>query len=224
MTYITEQHIKECATTVLHTAYEKLSYNPNARLATELILDAISFLSGFQIVTRVIPKDAMSELRGMLLTFERGQDFQSYLSKKVNNPQFDTNSIKNDAPVALIFISGANNQCWLRFTLIKEVAHLVLEQKDLLSSTRVSHLVEAVVKSSAFSKENILVNREDAGVKAAVEIFMPESLKDWAFNQINVRNNGPLQIAQHLMIPQKFVEQRLLEWGLPLTAPKLSNI
>jgi hypothetical protein len=220
MNSINEQHIKKCASAVLHTVQERLNYPPNVRLSTELIVSAASQLSGFQIFSAVIPKDAMPELRGMLVTFESGADFSAYLKGKVLNCQLDTGSIDN-RPVAFILISNANNQCWARFTLVKEIAHLVLEQRDLLMPTRISSLVEAVVKLGAFTNTNdVLVNREDAGVKAAVEIFMPDSFKDWATRRINVNHEGPLQIAQLLMIPQKFVEQRLMEWGLPLTPPK----
>lgn len=219
---IDEQQIKDRAYAVLTTAYEELSYQPNIRLATEIILASISHLTGFQIVTRVIPKDAMAELRGMLLTFETGSDFLAYLEAKVPDPQFDVTGITATQPVALIFVSSANNPCWYRFTLVKEAAHLVIEREDLLLSTQVAHLVEAVVKSGSFASKNnsVLVNREDAGVKAAIEIFMPDSSKPWVESQVNVKKAGPLQIAQQLMIPQRFVEQRFLEWGLPLSALK----
>jgi len=143
----------------------------------------VSEKTGWQVVSRVLP--IPDSLRGALI---RMPDHQ-----------------------ALILINDKNNECWKRFTFLKEVSHLFLEDEgQFITDTEqlASSLVDMEMDSDGYSL------REAAGILAAIEIGIPEAIKSAIFHAINVDGLTPYQIAYRLKMPQKYVEYRLRQWGI----------
>lgn len=119
----------------------------------------------------------------------------------------------NDQEYVEIYINSDNNRCWRRFVAIKEVSHLILDQKRTVD---VSALARCLIEAEFHRNDEDLdlFVRDVSGILAAIEIMMPDHLKDWAKHQINSLGKSSKDISSMLVMPQKYVDHRLSEWGI----------
>lgn len=164
-------------------------------LNTNKFIRVVSEKLNITIETKVVSGSKIPDLLGLM-----------YLSR----PQ-------NGSPKATILISDHNNECWKRFIAIKEVSHLFIDQKQ---TADMSKLARSLVESSFMSLSNMsdeqrtFFEREVSGVIAAIEILIPDSLEQWAKHAYHVSKLSTRQIACQLKVPQKYVDHRLVEWGI----------
>lgn len=204
---------------VFEQVYLDCQYVPPVKVNTAKFLKAIGEISGFKIAAIELPAEDMPHLRGMLLPFLGRESCEKYLQSKPHLADHFKYGSMDAENSAIILTSSANNQCWARFTVIKEACHLysedtteLAENSDVYTTARVLVDLPCVESSCAGDKERFA--REIIGIIAAIEIFMPERIKEWMAREVNVEKNTPYQIAKKLMIPERFVEYRLREWGL----------
>lgn len=142
--------------------------------------------TGYTIDSNSVPN--MGELRGMLIR---------YPDKR-----------------ALILISEENNECWKRFTFMKEISHLFLETESDCFNTDAFEQAKVLV-DRGFGNED-LYRAEVIGAIAALEIMLPIESKPDIAHRVRVNKDTPHTIAFLYKVPQKFVEYRLRQWSLPI--------
>lgn len=159
----------------------------------------------------------------MLIAFPEYGGFDAFLS--------DYPALKSEIPkdldpqlgVGFIAISDSveNNECWKRFTIIKEASHLYWEQEALKSKTDVEHLARAVVDMGILEepegKNSDLFFRDHFGILAAMELLLPEQIFRPLFERkIIVEKKSAYSVAYELKVPKKFVEIRMAQWDISL--------
>lgn len=113
---------------------------------------------------------------------------------------------------AIILINSSNNECWTRFVFMKELTHLFLDaEEDFI--TDAERLADGLVNRELDINVYALDNK---GVRAAVEIMIPEELRTPIAHMVNVEKKTSFAIAFLLKIPKKYVEFRLREWDLQI--------
>lgn len=144
----------------------------------------ISERTGVKIICEQSPK--MIELRGMMVRLENGD--------------------------ALVLISDRNNECWKRFTIIKEISHLFLTPSEEDFNTDVYEQAKCLVDIK--NGDEKLLNKEVSGIIAAIELLIPEGIKSTIAHMAQVEKKSLYQISSALMVPQKFMEYRMEQWGV----------
>lgn len=211
---------------VLLEYYNSCNRPPSIRYNTEKIIKAITAVSGYDIAAVEVKEGHMQHLRGLLMTFESGADFGSFVEDRKHLEPHIKFDVSQSKKVALILLSSEtyNNECWRRFTVIKEASHLFLEGDFLLEgTTNVAQLAKVLtdLKDASLnpqesnSSDEKVYSRDYMGVYAAMELLLPESaIRTWMTHEVNVRKQNSYQVASALKLPQKFVELRMVEWGL----------
>lgn len=156
----------------------------------------------------------MPALRGLIL-----------LSKKEKN--------------ATVLLSNDNNNCWKRFTLIKEICHLFLEHEHNIDNDDALKMAESLMLHVAFLPNflptchtdikdeyknfedvlNPLGAEETSAVVAAIEILIPVDTKAWIADWIE-EGCHLNDISLKLKVPNLILEHRLKEWCLPVPSLK----
>ncbi len=141
----------------------------------------ISEFTGIKIEQVVIPD--LNHLRGMIVRYKDN--------------------------TAKVFLSDQNNNCWKRFTFIKEVSHLFLETDPSKFNSDALKKASSLVDEAARSSNPELYQLEVSAIVAAMELLIPSSLKNNILHLHNVKKLSPYQIADRFKVPQKYVEYRL---------------
>tara|TARA_B110000196_G_scaffold34593_1_gene26087 strand:- start:276 stop:863 length:588 start_codon:yes stop_codon:yes gene_type:complete len=158
---------------------------------TDKFISVLSNHTGIPITPLILLPSAMPDLLGMYVMFSDDDG-----NKSVE-----------------VYINGENNRCWKRFIAIKEVSHLILDQETTVDFTALA----ASLIDAEFHRNDEHVDlfiRDVSGVLAAIEIMMPEHLKAWAANQVNILGKGSKELSSMLIMPQRYVDHRLNEWGI----------
>jgi len=149
--------------------------------------------------------------------------------------------LNNDKSNSLVLLSDENNNCWKRFTLVKEICHIFLEHEHKIENDNALKMAEALMFHVAFlpnflptgdtsnlSKEaekdyetfeallgkiNPLGAEETSAVVAAIEILIPAICKDWISKWIE-QGCHLNDISSKLKVPNLILEHRLKDWGL----------
>ena len=191
---------------------------------TRKLIKAISAVTGYQITHGQIKN--IPELRGMLFRFESGDHFRGYIDRHptLRSHLNITDECLYADKVALILVSEdeENNECWRRFTVVKEAAHLLVEADELGNYTDVTRLANVLANTASLDQYESLSDegrelllRDYSGIEVAIQLFMPESThKEWMTRQVHVEGKKPIDLAITLKLPQKFVEARMREFGL----------
>lgn len=147
---------------------------------TEAFEKTVAKETGYTIESAIVPMD--EHLRGMLIR-------------------------KNKH--ARILISDQNNFCWKRFTFVKELSHLFLDNPSDFTAN-------AEELARCFGDRELggngLYECETRGIIAAVEIMIPEEFKTRILHDFNVQKKTPYAIAHELRVPQKYIEWRIQQW------------
>lgn len=159
--------------------------------ATKL-LNVIGEDTGYSIATKIVAD--LQHLRGLLVRLPR----------------------KN----ALILISDTNNECWQRFTVVKEASHLFTETNESdFNVDAYSQARSLVDMELEFEDINLLI-REVNGVMAAIELLIPDSMRLKVAHMYNVEKKTTYEIAETFMVPQKYMEHKMLaDWGIHINSP-----
>lgn len=111
-----------------------------------------------------------------------------------------------------ILVSEENNECWRRFVFMKELCHVFLDEEDCKD---VDGLAQALIyKGMRIDNENYA--KEVSGVIAAIELLIPEHLQAYFGHEIYVKKTDSKTLASRLKVPQKFMDWRLQNWGMPI--------
>lgn len=208
--------IRKKAQEVRAEIYKDCDYPPAVQSNVSKILKAISTLSGFQIATIIVPKEDMPKIKGMILPFPDGNDFAAYCEKHPHLKQH-LKFEHNGGSAAIILVSSENNPCWERFTIVKEASHLYFEGSDLISYP-VRDLARALTATPSLDEQSeedrVILERETTGIIAAIELLLPCGTKEWMEHKVNVEKYSSYQVAVHLKLPEKFVLNRMRQWGL----------
>ncbi len=198
--------------------YNALEFNPSVKYATAHLIHAIEEVSGCQIRSLAVNMER-DELRGMLAVFDSPGAFSKWLDQRPGYKAHLQPISDGAKGVGLVILSSKINDCWKRFTLIKEASHLLFEADELIThSTDIQALAKAVVDIPALGRPDAqaeLFVRDYAGIAAALELLMPAHIKENVSHWVNVDKQTPYQVAEKLRIPEKFVEIRLNQWSLP---------
>lgn len=167
-------------------------------ISTDKFARFIGKETGYTIESVIVPD--MVDLRGMLLR---------YSAKK-----------------AVILISDHNNECWRRFTYIKELSHLFLEKNpddfnaDALEQAKALVDIVQGLNDPPEEQKKLYIS-EITGIIAAMEIMIPEELLGYIAHLSNVDKMRPYAIAAKFKVPQKFIEHQMDKNNIPLnTAPE----
>lgn len=208
------------AAEVHEALFLSINHVPSIRFATGQLISAIEQVTEYQVVPLVVDSDR-DDLRGSLWVFESPQAFANWLEK---NPEYksQTPDINYQAKgVGLVLLNSKENQCWRRFTVIKEASHFLFESSFLDAPTDIKSLAKAVVEMPSLTSSGSidehqaeLFLRDYTGIAAAIELLMPESIRPNLAHSVNVKSQSAYQIAKNLMLPEKFVELRLRQWEL----------
>jgi len=125
---------------------------------------------------------------------------------------------------AIIFVSDHNNDCWRRFTFIKEISHLFIETTPECFNSDAYEQAKALVDqfqtpddvSPASEK---LLHAEVSGIVAAMEIMIPDELIPYVAHLSNVDKMLPYAIASRLKVPQKYLEYKMRQHGIAINSP-----
>jgi len=118
--------------------------------------------------------------------------------------------IRESKHKAIILIADSNNECWRRFVFVKEICHLFLDgEADY--SIDAENIATALLSEPGAAPEQY--DSELAAAYAALEIMIPDHLKEWMAHEANVLKQTPFQVAFKLKVPRRYVEYRMREWG-----------
>lgn len=167
---------------------EECSGRNPLKVNIEKLERVISEKTGVNIIRYQSPK--MSELRGMMIRLENGD--------------------------ALVLISDKITECWKRFTFIKEISHLFLTPSEDDFNTDTYEQAKCLVDIA--NGDQKLFKKEVSGIVAAMELLIPEGNKGTIAHMAQVEHKNLYQISSTFMVPQKFMEHRMTEWGIQIIA------
>lgn len=123
---------------------------------------------------------------------------------------------------ALIFISDTNNNCWKRFTVIKEISHLYLDHESNVNFDNALKVAQAVSRQAVFLPDFLPDNGDaefEAILKKVLEKEVKETIEDSAteyvlshVNSVGAAETGAVVFAIEIMIPialKDWIQQKL---------------
>jgi hypothetical protein len=200
--------------------YQNSERPPLIQFNTSKLIQAISSVTGYNISVVEASADDMPELRGMLLAFDDIERYKKFIDCRPSLVPHLKAQLQEPIGAALILVSKGNNECWRRFTAIKEASHLLFEAADLAKSSNPSVLAKVLTADGGPNEklpevEREILLREALGIVTAVELFMSDGTHcEWMKRKVNVENQTPYQLASSLMLPQRFIEARMNAWNL----------
>jgi len=125
---------------------------------------------------------------------------------------------------AIVFVSDHNNDCWRRFTFIKEISHLFIETTPECFNSDAYEQAKALVdqyqtQDDVSDESRKLLRAEVIGLVAAMEIMIPNELIPYIAHLSNVEKMLPYAIASRLRAPQKFLEFKMRQHDIAINTP-----
>ena len=118
----------------------------------------------------------------------------------------------NKEALVLIADSDVNNECWRRFTFIKEISHLFLEDTEESYCNDALKLASTLVETEIETDRSLFM-KEAIGVVAAIELLIPTGHKDH-IQHLVTKGFSNYQIASKYKVPERYIEYRLNKWGI----------
>lgn len=114
---------------------------------------------------------------------------------------------------AVVLVADSSNECWKRFTYIKEVCQLFIDDKRD-NPAEATEIVETLLNQDIDGK---YYQSEVLAAFTAINIMIPDYLETWMKHQVNVERKTSFQVAAQLKAPRKYVEFRMREWEINIS-------
>ena len=115
--------------------------------------------------------------------------------------------------VVLISNSEPNNECWKRFTFIKEISHLFLEDKNNFNKDA---YLQAICLVDDDMRDSPHFQHELNGIISAIEIMIPDTMLGTIEHLARVKKLDAYSIAEMFMVPLKFLEYKMRKNDIPI--------
>lgn len=113
---------------------------------------------------------------------------------------------------AIISYSSAENFCWQRFAICKEMGHLLWHDDPRFRSTTPAILMAVVGRLTGSSMSTAMVPAimsEDAAVLAAVDLLFPMQDREAVYHAYTDGDISSLDLATRFRIPKHYIEELL---------------